>query len=71
MLRSELSALDPLLKWRLVELLFKDKLGFNLGRKHSEALVSFIEQGREGLELPGGMVLRAKQGGIEFSALSV
>ncbi|MBX7137499.1 MAG: tRNA lysidine(34) synthetase TilS [Oligoflexia bacterium] len=65
-LRAELQELAVPLRWRLAERVAQKKLGFNLGRKHSQRLVEMILEGREGLELPGGYELRAKAGGLQF-----
>jgi len=63
-LRAELSMLDPALGWRLVERAFRDKLGFSLGRRHALRLHRFIIQRAAGIELPGGVSVRRRQGGL-------
>ena len=62
--RSELQAMPKQLRWRLAEELFKSRLGFNLGRSKSEMLVRFLEGHSVGLQLPGGLHVRAKGGGV-------
>ena len=64
--RSELKGLHPAVQWRFAERLFRDKLGFNLGRAKSKELVSLLLGEVVGVELPGGTALRAKQGGISI-----
>lgn len=64
--RQALAELPGLLHWRLVEKLFKIKLGFNLGRLHSERLCAVFMDQAVGVELPGGFEVRRKNGGIEL-----
>lgn len=64
--REELIKLPPAVQWRLGERLFLNKLGFNLGRNKSKELVSLLLGEIIGVELPGGIQLRAAQGGISI-----
>ena len=52
------------LQWRFAEILLKPVLGYNLGRSKSIALGAFLGGSAEGIELPGGIRLRAKAGGV-------
>lgn len=65
--RSTLHGRCPALSWRICEQLLKDKLGFNLGRIHSIKLAAFFLGNSVHLELPGGLTLVRKDGGILFS----
>ncbi len=62
--REELSGMPKPLRWRFAEQLFKRGLGYNLGRLRSEKLVEFLLGRRLAFELPGGVTLRAKNGGL-------
>ncbi len=52
------------LQWRFAALLFKNKLGFNLGRQHAKELVLFLKGDIQGLELPGNLSLKTHLGAI-------
>ncbi|RIL10906.1 MAG: tRNA lysidine(34) synthetase TilS [Proteobacteria bacterium] len=67
--KSELKNLHPAYSWRLAERLLRTRLGFNLGRARSKRLVDLLLGGKTGLELPGRLSLRLKNGGIEISQL--
>lgn len=63
-LRLMLENAPEQLRWRMLDHLFKPKLGFNIGREHSSLLVEFIMGADEGLQLPGGLTLRRRDGGL-------
>jgi len=62
--RGELNKLGAPLKWRLAEGLFREKLGYKLGRTKARSLVAFLQGEAVGLELPGAVSIRRKMGGI-------
>lgn len=68
--RLELVKLSDVLAWRLVELLFKPKLGFNLGRSHSEAALRVLSGEAVAAQLPTGWRLQLKNGGIALSRIN-
>lgn len=63
-LRDLLSDLPVAARHRLVADLLIDKLGFRLGRKHTDRLVRFFMGADEGIQLPRAVSLRRKDGGI-------
>jgi len=65
-LKESLASLPEGLQWRVMQRMFLAKLGFNLPREHSRALVRFINGEVVGVELPGGLRLRSHEGGIIF-----
>lgn len=64
--RQALAEIPGVLHWRLIEKLLKIKLGFNLGRLHSERVCAVFMDQAVGVELPGGFEVRRKNGGIEL-----
>lgn len=62
--RQELKQLAPPLQWRCVAELFRTQLPFRLGRDPARRLVSFLLGDAEGLQLPGGLSLKRRSGGI-------
>lgn len=62
--REELRVLSPPLGWRLAEELVFSKLGFRIGRVAGARLAEFFLGTAEGLQLPGGLNLRRRAGGI-------
>jgi len=65
-LKAELSSREEGLRWRIVERMMRNKLGFNLGRAHSKRLLDFVLGKATGIELPGGVVITKKDGGLAF-----
>ncbi len=63
---QKLSELDTALAWRLVDSLLKNKLGFNIGRRHSFRVLDFILNNKLGVELPSGISLIRKNSGIKL-----
>ena len=62
--KLSMAAMPVALQWRFAETLFKPVLGYNLGRSKSMVLGAFLSGEAEGIELPGGIRLRAKAGGV-------
>jgi tRNA(Ile)-lysidine synthetase-like protein len=54
------------MRWRLCERAVKPVVGFNLGRLHSDRLVEFFLEGRQGIELPNHWRLVRQAGGVKF-----
>jgi len=63
----ELKTMQTAVAWRFAERLFKDKLGFNLGRVKSKELIKVLQQSSAGLELPSGATVRQQGGGIRLN----
>ena len=57
--------MPKVLKWRFAEELLLPFLGYRLGRLHGNRAVEFLSGKVQGVELPNGVVLRAKSGGVE------
>lgn len=68
-LKERLKALPRGIAWRSIEALFRDKLGFNLGRTRSERLLDFVQGNHEGIELPGMVSIRRRAGSLVFKGL--
>ena len=62
--RQECLALPEALRWRFTEHLFEPKLGFSLGQERSQTLCRFLLGKAEGMQLPGKVALRRREGGI-------
>ncbi len=65
-LREILLSLESTVAWRVVDQLLIPKLGFNLGREHSCLVLDFIIGNADGIELPTGVSLRRKDGGLKL-----
>lgn len=63
---QRLGELDSALAWRLADSLLKNKLGFNIGRRHSLRVLDFILNNKLGVELPSGISLIRKNSGIKL-----
>lgn len=63
-IRAQLTKMKGPVQWRFVENLIGDKLGFSLGRRHSMRLISFLAGPDVGIELPGGISLKKRGGGV-------
>jgi len=63
-LKSELTGLPLALAWRLVERVFIPLVGYKLDRFHAQRVLEFLERLGQGLELPGGIEVRPKAGGL-------
>ena len=63
--RALLGAAPKVLRWRIVEYLLIEDLGFRAGRRHSERFVIFVLGEQTGIELPGGVTIGRKKGGLE------
>lgn len=66
-LRVGLPLYHPAVRWRIIEELLAPHLGFTIGRAHAQRVLSFIEEERTGIQLPGGFSLHRKNGGIAVS----
>lgn len=64
-LTSELLCLPPVLRWRVIEKIFLEKVCFRLGRKHSTRVVEFVLGNSEGLQIPGGITIERSGGALE------
>jgi tRNA(Ile)-lysidine synthetase-like protein len=62
----ELETVDPAVAWRIVRALFKPKLGFNLGQGHCRKVLQLIANDIIAVELPGGLRLASREGGLVF-----
>lgn len=62
--RAEISEMAEPLRWRFAEQLLKPYLGYNLGRAKSRDFAELLARKRTGVELPGGISLRAHAGGL-------
>ncbi len=67
-LRNCLGLLPEGLRWRLVEKLFYNHLGFNLGRTHSKQLLRVVLGERVAVQLPTGVEVRASGGGLKLGS---
>ncbi len=65
-LRNALIELPDALKWRLVDRLFRPIAGFGYGRENSRRIADFLLGSAVGMELPGKVTLRRKDGGIQI-----
>lgn len=59
-----LRSLEPAVQWRLVRDLLRPKLGSALSRARAQDAVTFVLGSHEGFELPGGVMLRRRAGGL-------
>ncbi|MBN8548040.1 MAG: tRNA lysidine(34) synthetase TilS [Deltaproteobacteria bacterium] len=66
-LRAVLAALETAVQWRVARDVFASAVGFDLGRSRAEDLVDFILGNAEGIELPSGLTLKRKDGGLLIS----
>lgn len=67
-LRRELGGLGHEgLRWRLVEQILREDLGFNLGRARSREALEFFTGSQERIELPGGLLLEKRSSGVSFT----
>lgn len=57
------------IEWRVIEDIFKPKIFFNLGRKHSLRVIDFIFKDELAVDLPGNYRLRRKNGGISLTEM--
>jgi tRNA(Ile)-lysidine synthetase-like protein len=64
-----LGGLPEVLRWRAAEGLLIQDLGFRVGRRHSQRFVRFMLEDQSGIELPGGVTIRRKNGGLERERL--
>ncbi len=64
--RIALEGAPPALQWRMVESLLLPKLGFKLGGARSLDVVGWILGDKLSIQLPGGVSLRRKEGGISI-----
>ncbi|MCB9030457.1 MAG: tRNA lysidine(34) synthetase TilS [Deltaproteobacteria bacterium] len=62
--KSILLDLPAGLSSRVVARILLPKLGFILGREHALRVVNFLIGQSEGVELPGGVMLKARSGGV-------
>jgi tRNA(Ile)-lysidine synthase len=70
-LKKIMPELDEQLRWRLAEAALLPVLGYTIGRSHAKDAVKLLTGEIVALELPGGVTLRAKNGGLEKVAVTV
>lgn len=63
-MRKHLGELPRALQWRLIEEIFLPICGFRIGRNWGHRVAEFLRGDHVGIELPGGKMLRKKNGGI-------
>lgn len=63
--KNSIIELPEALKWRLVDQVFRPIAGFGYGRDVSDRIAEFILGSATGIELPGKLTLRRKDGGIK------
>ena len=64
LLKAELEEVPSELKWRVAQMILKDKLRFNLGRSHAERALLILLGSSQGGEFPGGMTLYHAKGRV-------
>lgn len=66
-LRDELLQLNESLRWRVVDRIFLNKLGFNLGRKQSRGVIKMVLGETKGFMLPGSLYLSRSRDCVKLS----
>ncbi len=65
-IKVALVGVDSALDWRVARAILKPKLGFNLSRGHSRRVIQLIKNDITAVELPGGLRLASRNGGLVF-----
>ncbi|MGI6524890.1 MAG: tRNA lysidine(34) synthetase TilS [Bdellovibrionota bacterium] len=69
--KGEMAKLPPPLRWRYAEALLLPVMGFAIGRSHGSRAMEFLCGNTQGVELPSGVTLRAKNGGVAFEKIEI
>lgn len=69
-LRHALAAAPAALRWRIVDLAFYPTLGFRLGRRHGARAAVFLAGNGRVLELPNGISVTRRGGGLTIDRVS-
>jgi tRNA(Ile)-lysidine synthase len=62
--KAVMAALEPALQWRFARDILAEEIGFPLSRARATEVVDFVLNEKVGVELPSGIQLRRKDGGI-------